>query len=48
MCSGMADYCLDTASAYAKERKVFRDVPIGKYQDIAHPLAEKPITKPHA
>lgn len=40
MCSGMADYCLDTASAYAKERKVFRDVPIGKYQGIAHPLAE--------
>ena len=39
MCSGMSHYCLQVASEYAKERKVFRDTPIGAYQGIAHPLA---------
>lgn len=39
MCSGMSDYCITMASDYAKERKVFRDTPIGAYQGIAHPLA---------
>ena len=39
MCSGMSDYCITTASDYARERKVFRDTPIGAYQGIAHPLA---------
>jgi len=40
MCSGMSDYSLAVASEYAKERKVFRDTPIGAYQGIAHPLAQ--------
>jgi acyl-CoA dehydrogenase len=39
MCSGMSEYCLGVAAEYAKERKVFRDTPIGAYQGIAHPLA---------
>jgi acyl-CoA dehydrogenase len=39
MCSGMAEYCISMASEYARERKVFRDTPIGAYQGIAHPLA---------
>jgi acyl-CoA dehydrogenase len=39
MCSGMSQYCLGVATDYAKERKVFRDTPIGAYQGIAHPLA---------
>ncbi len=40
MCSGMSEYCLGVASEYARERKVFRDTPIGAYQGIAHPLAQ--------
>ena len=39
MCSGMSDYCITQAAAYAKERKVFGGVPIGQYQGISHPLA---------
>jgi alkylation response protein AidB-like acyl-CoA dehydrogenase len=39
MCSGMSDHCIRMASDYACERRVFRDVPIGAYQGIAHPLA---------
>jgi len=39
MCSGSSQYCLDVGSEYARERKVFRDTPIGAYQGIAHPLA---------
>ena len=39
MCSGMSQYCLDVGAEYARERKVFRDTPIGAYQGIAHPLA---------
>jgi acyl-CoA dehydrogenase len=39
MCSGMSQNSLKMAVAYAKERKVFRDTPIGAYQGIAHPLA---------
>jgi acyl-CoA dehydrogenase len=37
---GGSRYCLDLACSYAKERKVFRDTPIGAYQAIQHPLAE--------
>jgi alkylation response protein AidB-like acyl-CoA dehydrogenase len=37
---GMARYALDKAVAYAKERKVWRDQPIGAHQGIAHPLAK--------
>ncbi len=39
MCSGMSQYSVNMAADYAKERKVFRDTPIGRYQGIAHPLA---------
>ncbi len=39
MCSGMSQHSLEVATAYAKDRKVFRDTPIGAYQGIAHPLA---------
>ncbi len=40
MCSGMSDYCIHRAAEYAKERRVFKDTPIGAYQGIAHPLAQ--------
>ena len=36
--TGLARYALDRATAYAKERTVFKD-PIGAHQAIAHPLA---------
>ncbi len=39
MCSGMSQFTIGMAADYAKERKVFRDTPIGAYQGIAHPLA---------
>jgi alkylation response protein AidB-like acyl-CoA dehydrogenase len=37
--TGLARYALDRATAYAKERTVFRG-PIGGHQAIAHPLAQ--------
>lgn len=37
---GVAEYCLQTACEYARDRKVFRGVPIGQYQAIQHPLAQ--------
>lgn len=40
ICSGIAQQCLEKSVAYAKERVVFRDTPIGAYQSISHPLAE--------
>ena len=43
ICAGMAEYALKKAVNYAKERKVFKDTPIGAYQSIAHPLAEVKI-----
>ena len=43
ICTGMAESALTKAVAYAKERKVFKDTPIGAYQSIAHPLAEVQI-----
>jgi len=43
ICSGMAQLCLEKSVAYAKERRVFKDTPIGAYQSIAHPLAEVKI-----
>ena len=39
MCSGMSQHAIEVAVDYAKDRKVFRDTPIGAYQGIAHPLA---------
>jgi alkylation response protein AidB-like acyl-CoA dehydrogenase len=43
ICTGMAESALKKAVAYANERKVFKDTPIGAYQAIAHPLAEVKI-----
>jgi len=40
ICSGMTQQCLEKSVAYAKDRRVFKDTPIGAYQAIAHPLAE--------
>lgn len=40
---GMARYALEKAVAYAKERSVWRDAPIGAHQGIAHPLAKVKI-----
>lgn len=37
---GLAQHSLDKAVAYAKERVVFGERPIGAYQAIQHPLAE--------
>ena len=43
ICCGMAEQAINMAVAYAKERRVFRDTPIGAYQGVAHPLAEAQI-----
>jgi len=43
ICCGMAEQAISMAVAYAKQRKVFRDTPIGAYQGVAHPLAEAKI-----
>lgn len=43
ICCGMAQQALGMAVDYAKQRKVFRDTPIGAYQGVAHPLAESKI-----
>ncbi len=40
--TGIGRYALDKASIYAVERSVW-DVPIGRHQGIAHPLAEAKI-----
>jgi alkylation response protein AidB-like acyl-CoA dehydrogenase len=37
---GITDWLIERACAYARERKVFKDRPIGAYQAIQHPLAE--------
>jgi len=37
---GITKNCLDKSVAYAKERSVFRERPIGQHQAIAHPLAK--------
>ncbi len=41
--TGIARLALEKATAYAKERSVFRDTPIGAHQAIAHPLAQAHI-----
>ena len=41
--TGLGRFALEKATAYAKERSVFRDTPIGAHQAIAHPLAEAHI-----
>lgn len=40
---GLSEYSIQKAIAYAQERKVFRNTPIGAYQAIQHPLAEAKI-----
>lgn len=40
---GNTEYCLKRSVAYAKDRVVFGDRPIGSYQGIAHPLADLKI-----
>ncbi len=40
--TGLARFALEKATAYAKERTVFKD-PIGSHQAIAHPLAQSKI-----
>jgi len=37
---GLTQFLLDKACAYARERRVFKDRPIGAYQALQHPLAE--------
>lgn len=36
---GVVDYCLERACDFARERRVFREKPIGHYQAVQHPLA---------
>jgi len=43
ICCGMAEQAINMAVEYAKNRRVFRDTPIGAYQGVAHPLAESRI-----
>ena len=38
--NGISLYALDKATAYANERTVWKGVPIGAHQGVAHPLAE--------
>ncbi|MDF1562468.1 MAG: acyl-CoA/acyl-ACP dehydrogenase [Deltaproteobacteria bacterium] len=40
---GASEYALRLACDYARNRKVFRDTPIGAHQAIQHPLAEVKI-----
>ena len=42
ICTGLGRYALDRASEYARERQVW-DVPIGRHQGVAHPLATAKI-----
>ena len=42
ICTGIGRYALARASAYANERRVW-DVPIGRHQGVAHPLATAKI-----
>jgi alkylation response protein AidB-like acyl-CoA dehydrogenase len=41
--NGMARFALEKAVAYAKDRSVWKDQPIGSHQGIAHPLAKVKI-----
>lgn len=40
---GISEFAMARAIQYAKQRKVFKDTPIGAYQAIQHPLAESRI-----
>ncbi len=41
--NGIGLYALDKAAAYAKERVVWNDQPIGTHQGVSHPLAKAKI-----
>jgi len=43
ICTGIGQYALTKAAAYANERAVWGGRPIGTHQGIAHPLAEAKI-----
>ncbi|WP_121179963.1 acyl-CoA dehydrogenase family protein [Nocardiopsis sp. Huas11] len=43
LATGSARHALDRAVAYAKDRRVWRDTPIGAHQGLAHPLAQVKI-----
>jgi len=43
MALGICRYCLELACEYAQTRSVFKNIPIGAYQSIQHPLAELSI-----
>lgn len=43
LCNGVGRYALEKAAAYANERSVWKGVPIGAHQGVAHPLAEAKI-----
>jgi alkylation response protein AidB-like acyl-CoA dehydrogenase len=43
VCNGAARRALDLAAAYARERRVWNDAPIGAHQGISHPLAQAKI-----
>jgi len=43
VCNGGARRALELAAAYARERKVWNDRPIGSHQGISHPLAQAKI-----
>ena len=43
VCNGISRYALKKASKYANERSVWKGVPIGAHQGIAHPLAKAKI-----
>ncbi|MEH6875068.1 MAG: acyl-CoA dehydrogenase family protein [Candidatus Competibacter sp.] len=42
---GLSEFALSKAVAYARERKVFGETPIGAYQGVQHPLARVKITQ---
>jgi len=39
LCTGVGRFALKKAVAYANDRKVFNNTPIGAYQGVQHPLA---------
>lgn len=43
LCNGIGRYALAKAAAYANERSVWKGLPIGAHQGVAHPLAEAKI-----
>jgi acyl-CoA dehydrogenase len=42
---GLSEFALRKAIAYARDRRVFGDVPIGAYQGVQHPLTRAKIAQ---